>query len=797
MKGATWNSRGGLASTSPRRIYRHCQRWILVFLALGVAFTSISVLVFASESSAQDPVTNRIECSDANDDFVLLCLAFEAITENFVDAVAVADLAEAAKQGVIDADLADRTTDAPPCALPAPEFEDMCAEIDKAEDTTAAALAATDAMLASLNEARTRRLTPEQHRSFDDSLDSDITRAGIGIEYALLDTDGNPCTTPSDRCRMIILEVYSGSPAETAGLKAGDVLIEYGKVVSDHSCSNLLNLDNGHDLDEPVSVSIIRDGAVQELDLVTAEVSDPAVFSQVVDGNVGYIQLDAFAQESPAVFLEHLTRLVNSGVNAIVVDLRNNPGGYLTETGLIAALFLEQNDVVYRIVSVHGIQTGSADSDGIASDAVALPMAVAVNHRSASGSELFVLAMRGNNRAKIVGTTTYGKNTGQVTLAAESSDGTLLGAIQVTSLRFFGPGDISSQGGIQPDTVTSISDCSHPIGVVRRAVTSLYPRVSGLAITSNPTAVPYASGDKVTVAVTFDAPVIVDTTNGVPYLDLQIGTEIRQAAYKSISTVGGISVVEFEYTVGSDNDDDGISIEANSISLNGATIRRSGSGWDVVLDHPLLAADLQHAVSTEPVITEPVITEPVEPEPEADRVFRDISHTPFVEHINWLAEQGITKGCGPDTFCPDQTVTRGQMAAFLSRALQLPAADQDYFTDDNGSTFEDDINRLRQAGITTGCGPDTFCGDQPVTRDQMAAFLSRALQLPAADQDYFTDDNGSTFEDDINRLRQAEITKGKGGAGMFSPDQPVTRGEMAAFLSRARDLIAATRQQTA
>ena len=80
-------------------------------------------------------------------------------------------------------------------------------------------------------------------------------------------------------------------------------------------------------------------------------------------------------------------------------------------------------------------------------------------------------------------------------------------------------------------------------------------------------------------------------------------------------------------------------------------------------------------------------------------------------------------------FCPDLPVSRGQMAAFVNRALQLPAADQDYFTDDNGSTFQDDINRLRQAGITTGCGPTTYCGDEPVTRGQMAAFLYRARDL--------------------------------------------------------------------
>ena len=250
---------------------------------------------------------------------------------------------------------------------------------------------------------------------------------------------------------------------------------------------------------------------------------------------------------------------------------------------------------------------------------------------------------------------------------------------------------------------------------------------------------------------------------------------MRQAVYKSTLTASGVSVVDFEYTVANDTDDDGISIEQDSIILNGATIRRRSAGWDAILDHSRLEPE----------------PEPVEP----DRYFSDISHTSFVEAINWLAEQQITQGCGQDTFCPDLPVTRGQMAAFLSRALQLPAADQDYFNDDNNSTFQDYINRLRQAGITQGCGQDTFCPDLAVTRGQMAAFLSRALQLPAADQDYFNDDNNSTFQNYINRLRQAGITQGC-GTDTFCPDLPVTRGQMAAFLYRARDLIAAARQPT-
>ncbi len=110
--------------------------------------------------------------------------------------------------------------------------------------------------------------------------------------------------------------------------------------------------------------------------------------------------------------------------------------------------------------------------------------------------------------------------------------------------------------------------------------------------------------------------------------------------------------------------------------------------------------------------------------------FLDVASSSFLFDITWLADSGITAGCGGDKFCPDATVSRGQMAAFLSRALKLPATATDYFTDDESSPFEGDINRLAAAGVTGGCSASSFCPDDPVRRDQMASFLSRALALP-------------------------------------------------------------------
>lgn len=167
--------------------------------------------------------------------------------------------------------------------------------------------------------------------------------------------------------------------------------------------------------------------------------------------------------------------------------------------------------------------------------------------------------------------------------------------------------------------------------------------------------------------------------------------------------------------------------------------------------------------------------------------------------IEAIAALGITRGCNPpidDRYCPAAAVTRGQMAAFLVRALEVGPVSTDYFDDDAGSVFEEDINRLAAAGITRGCNPpanDRFCPSSVVTRQQMAAFLVRGFgYVDAGPGDWFVDDNGSLFEDDINRLAAAGITRGCNPPANdnFCPQQPVRRDEMASFLARALELPA-------
>lgn len=170
-------------------------------------------------------------------------------------------------------------------------------------------------------------------------------------------------------------------------------------------------------------------------------------------------------------------------------------------------------------------------------------------------------------------------------------------------------------------------------------------------------------------------------------------------------------------------------------------------------------------------------------------------------YIEAIAATDVTRGCNPpdnDRYCPLDPVTRGQMAAFLARALELSPDGENHFQDDDDSTFEGDINALAAADITRGCNPpdnDRFCPDGYVTRGQMAAFLVRGFDYTdPGGGDLFVDDDDSTFEGDIDRLGTAGVTRGCNPPDndRYCPTDLVRRDQMASFLGRALELSART-----
>ena len=166
--------------------------------------------------------------------------------------------------------------------------------------------------------------------------------------------------------------------------------------------------------------------------------------------------------------------------------------------------------------------------------------------------------------------------------------------------------------------------------------------------------------------------------------------------------------------------------------------------------------------------------------------FSDIYTSPSYADIVWTYARKITSGCGGGKFCPRASLTRGEMATYLTRALDLPASPRDYFTDDENSSHEAGINAVAHAGIAGACEAGKFCPGRSVSRAQMANFFVRAFGLPPSSRDYYSDDGGNAHEARINALAAAGIAKGCGG-GRYCPRDPVTREAMATMLRRALD----------
>lgn len=172
----------------------------------------------------------------------------------------------------------------------------------------------------------------------------------------------------------------------------------------------------------------------------------------------------------------------------------------------------------------------------------------------------------------------------------------------------------------------------------------------------------------------------------------------------------------------------------------------------------------------------------------------------FHEGIAWMKDNRVTVGCNPPAYtkyCPNDSVTRGQVAVFFARYFGPPVLSPsgDYFDDDTGAFYENAANWLFEQGISVGCNPpanNRFCGEDEVTRAQMATFFVRAFDrpffgFPQTAPDYFIDDTGSVHEDNINRLREGGVTVGCNPPinNRYCPNDPVTRGQMAAFFMRA------------
>jgi hypothetical protein len=174
--------------------------------------------------------------------------------------------------------------------------------------------------------------------------------------------------------------------------------------------------------------------------------------------------------------------------------------------------------------------------------------------------------------------------------------------------------------------------------------------------------------------------------------------------------------------------------------------------------------------------------------------FRDDDFSVHAGNIDKIAAAGITKGCNPpvnDQYCPTRKITRGEMAAFLRRDLELSDSEEDFFTDDSASVFHADINALAAAGIAFGCSESEYCPGDPLLRDELAELFVLAYGFENPDgTDFFGDDDGNRYEASINAMASNEITLGCNPPDndQYCPQRELNRAEMASFFVRALGL---------
>jgi hypothetical protein len=261
--------------------------------------------------------------------------------------------------------------------------------------------------------------------------------------------------------------------------------------------------------------------------------------------------------------------------------------------------------------------------------------------------------------------------------------------------------------------------------------------------------------------------------------------------------------------------DESISVAGDVIVLSvRCRINKVALDGEFVFDHPLTVGEGSDSVvffAFEETTTEGEVTpvDPGDPEyPDEEEIdfgaggggggegcsFTDDDGNTHEANIEAICDQEITQGCdagNPALYCPDDLVTRAQMASFLARALNLDAGSGDRFTDDDGNTHEANIEAIADAAITLGCDTSgtLYCPADFVTRAQMASFLARALDLPLNTNHGFSDVSG-THAGAIGAVRDAGITLGCSATdpALYCPDDPVRRDQMASFIARALNL---------
>jgi carboxyl-terminal processing protease len=296
------------------------------------------------------------------------------------------------------------------------------------------AYAAIDGMMQSLHDRWTVFMTPGEFRSLNEGLDGG-NFAGVGI---VIDVDA---TTKS----LLVVQTIDSSPAEKAGLQAGDIILSVDdkptQGLTTEQDSSLIRGKAG----TTVQLTVQRSGTPKPIVMtITREtIHTPSVRSRVLDGDIGYIQVQVFGLTTDQELVTAMQKLDKQGVKGIVLDLRNNGGGYLEAAVGVSSIFVPEGPIVSIDSRTQPLKTYDADNTSMPPR----PLAVLVNGLTASASEITSGAIQDSGAGVLIGSRTFGK--GVVQTIYPLPDGS---AIKITTARYLTPNgrDINAVG-IAPD----------------------------------------------------------------------------------------------------------------------------------------------------------------------------------------------------------------------------------------------------------------------------------------------------------------------------------------------------------
>ena len=307
---------------------------------------------------------------------------------------------------------------------------------EKDEDQLAEGMYA--GLIYGLGDVYSRYYTAEEYEQETSSTDGSYVGIGISMEA---NKEGG----------VKIAECYEGGPGELAGLEEGDVISAIdGEDITEMDTSEVAGLirDSGKD---QVTLTIHREDEEEPIE-ITVEIRDVelhSVFGEMLDDETGYIRISEFTGVTPDQYLETFQSLEDQGMQKLVIDLRDNPGGLLDSVCSILNHVLPEGLIVYT-EDKYGNRTEET-SNG--KDPLEIPLAVLVNENSASASEIFAGAVKDYGIGTIVGTTTYGK--GVVQSVRQLADGS---AVKLTVSNYFTPkGNNINKVGIQPNVEVKLS----------------------------------------------------------------------------------------------------------------------------------------------------------------------------------------------------------------------------------------------------------------------------------------------------------------------------------------------------